>query len=53
MNKPTLYIFSGLPATGKSTLAQELAKKVQSILGNLLEMIGMMLQNLVRRILLI
>lgn len=28
MNKPTLYIFSGLPASGKSTLAQELAKRI-------------------------
>lgn len=26
MNKPILYIFSGLPSSGKSTLAQELAK---------------------------
>ncbi|MDP4537968.1 ATP-binding protein, partial [Alkalimonas collagenimarina] len=26
MNRPTLYIFSGLPAVGKSTLAQLLAK---------------------------
>ncbi len=26
MNKPTLYIFSGLPGTGKSVLAQELSK---------------------------
>jgi len=26
MNKPILYIFSGLPGTGKSTLAQELSK---------------------------
>ncbi|MBI2519519.1 MAG: ATP-binding protein [Bdellovibrio sp.] len=26
MKKPTLYIFSGLPASGKSTIAQELAK---------------------------
>jgi predicted kinase len=25
----TLYIFSGLPASGKSTLAKELAKKIQ------------------------
>ncbi|MCU7799422.1 MAG: AAA family ATPase [gamma proteobacterium symbiont of Lucinoma myriamae] len=27
MNKPTLHIFSGLPGTGKSTLAQELSKR--------------------------
>ncbi len=26
MNRPILYIFAGLPASGKSTLAQELAK---------------------------
>jgi predicted kinase len=26
MRRPTLYIFSGLPSSGKSTLAQELAK---------------------------
>jgi predicted kinase len=28
MGHPTLYIFSGLPASGKSTLARELAKKL-------------------------
>ncbi len=28
MNSPTLYIFSGLPASGKSTLAQQLAKRL-------------------------
>ncbi|HAS6396362.1 TPA: ATP-binding protein, partial [Vibrio vulnificus] len=27
MNSPVLYIFSGLPATGKSTLAKLLAAK--------------------------
>ncbi len=30
MKIPTLYIFSGLPASGKSTLAQELAKKIHA-----------------------
>ncbi len=30
MIKPTLYIFSGLPATGKTTLAKELAKKLKA-----------------------
>lgn len=29
--KPTLFIFSGLPGTGKSTLAKELAKVVRAI----------------------
>lgn len=29
MNRPTLYIFSGLPAVGKSTLAQLLAKHLR------------------------
>ena len=28
---PTLYIFSGLPASGKSTLALELARRVQAV----------------------
>ena len=28
---PTLYIFSGLPATGKSTLAQKLASHIKAI----------------------
>ena len=28
MKNPTLYIFSGLPATGKSTLAELLARRV-------------------------
>ena len=28
MKQPTLFIFSGLPASGKSTLAKELAKKM-------------------------
>jgi predicted kinase len=28
LNKPTLYIFSGLPGTGKSTLAVQLAKHI-------------------------
>lgn len=30
MKTPTLFIFSGLPASGKSTLAQELAKKINA-----------------------
>src|SRR5688500_2609583 len=30
MNQATLYIFSGLPASGKSTLARELAKKINA-----------------------
>jgi predicted kinase len=30
MKTPTLYIFSGLPASGKSTLAQELAKGIRA-----------------------
>jgi predicted kinase len=30
VRKPTLYIFSGLPASGKSTLAQELARKIKA-----------------------
>lgn len=28
---PTLFIFSGLPATGKTTLAQQLAKKTNAV----------------------
>lgn len=28
---PTLFIFSGLPATGKTTLAQQLAKKTNTV----------------------
>ncbi len=32
MKQSTLYIFSGLPATGKSTLAKELAKKLRAVL---------------------
>ncbi|WP_207621621.1 AAA family ATPase [Vibrio ziniensis] len=31
MNKPTLYVFSGLPASGKSTLAKLLSQKTSSI----------------------
>ncbi|NOV29734.1 AAA family ATPase [Methylomonas sp. ZR1] len=31
MNTPTLYIFSGLPASGKSTLAKLLAAKTSSM----------------------
>lgn len=31
MSKPVLYIFSGLPASGKSTLAMRLAKYTNSI----------------------
>ena len=31
MEKNKLYIFSGLPATGKSTLARELAKKTNAV----------------------
>lgn len=30
MKTPTLFIFSGLPASGKSTLAQELSKKIKA-----------------------
>lgn len=30
MKTPILYIFSGLPGTGKSTLAKELAKNIES-----------------------
>ena len=30
MTQPTLYIFSGLPASGKSTLAKALAKKLRA-----------------------
>ncbi len=30
MTKSTLYIFSGLPASGKSTLAKEFAKKIKA-----------------------
>lgn len=30
MKKPTLYIFAGLPASGKSTLAKMLAKELQA-----------------------
>ena len=30
-NVPTLFIFSGLPATGKSTLAQGLSKYIKGI----------------------
>jgi predicted kinase len=30
IKRPTLYIFSGLPASGKSTLAQELARKINA-----------------------
>ncbi|MFT6987561.1 MAG: putative kinase [Psychromonas sp.] len=28
MNNPTLYIFSGLPVSGKSTLAQLLSRRI-------------------------
>lgn len=28
LNTPTLFIFSGLPASGKSTLAQELSRRI-------------------------
>jgi len=31
MNNPILYIFSGLPGTGKSTLAQELSRQTGSV----------------------
>lgn len=31
MMRPVLYIFSGLPSSGKSTLAQELAKVVKAV----------------------
>lgn len=30
-NAPTLFIFSGLPATGKTALAQQLAKKTNAV----------------------
>ena len=29
-NKPILYIFSGLPGTGKTTLSQKLCKKIDA-----------------------
>lgn len=32
MNTPTLYIFSGLPASGKTTIARELAKHTNAVL---------------------
>ena len=31
MNRPTLYIFAGLPGSGKSTIAQELAKVTKAV----------------------
>lgn len=31
MNKPTLYIFAGLPGAGKSSLAKELAKVIGAV----------------------